>query len=104
MRRKSGILIIFSLFILCAFVALAKNNETEQEGELNGNGLTGTYRVATERQGPLSASCSTATWRGSQWNVSTSASVGNSDPNIGGSYELTTKAIINDSFDDQCYI
>ena len=38
MRRKSGIVIIFSLFILCAFVALAKNNLIEKQGFINGNG------------------------------------------------------------------
>ena len=111
MRRKSGILIIFSLFILCAFVALAKNNETEQEGELNGAGLTGTYRAAADRQGPLGASCSTAVWHDS-WdntmNLTASASISNSDPDNEGSYTIRAKVLGHiASFADQyrgaCY-
>ena len=105
MRRKSGILIIFSLFVLCAFVALAKNNETEQEGELNGNGLTGTYRAAADRQDPLGAVCSTAVWHDS-WdntmNLTASASISNSDPNNEGSYSIRAKALHHiASFADQ---
>ncbi len=101
MKRKSGIAIVFSLLFFCAFIAIAKNNYIQREDDINGGGLIGKYRVAVDKQGPLTASCSTAVYRGSIWHLSASADISNTDPNVEGSYEVTAKVLLGASFVNQ---
>lgn len=69
----------------------------QKEGEINGAGLVGKYRVASDADGLLMTSASTEIYRdtnnNNHWHLSAGGYVHSSNETVDGSYEVRAKAL-----------
>ena len=106
MKVKLVLAIIFSISMLCVVGIMAKNNRHQKQGTINGAGLIGTYRIASDADGKLWSWAQTAIYRNKnqnmRWYLSASGYIGSKAPlSVEGSYEVKAKAIFPSSFTGQ---
>ncbi len=106
MKVKPVLAIIISISILCIVSVMAKNNRVQKQGVIDGAGLIGTYRVASDADGKLWSSAQTAIYRNQnqnlRWYLVAGGYIGSNAPlSVEGSYEVKAKAILPVAFTGQ---